>query len=311
MPGACAARSVATATLSAVSVRVRFAPSPTGPLHLGSAMTAVANYLFAHRARRGVRAARRRHRRGAQRAPLRALGAPGRRVARPALRRGAGHRRRATAPTGRASAATSTRASPRAARERRRVPLLLLGVGARACASCRGGGRAPVPLRPALRVAHDRRGGAGAPGRASRSPLRLRAPAGAIEIADAARGKVVIPDGAIDDLVLLRSDGTRDVQLRDGRGRRRDGHHARDRGRGPHREHGVAARDPARARPARAALRALRAAARRARTEALEALGAPSRSPTCAPTAIRPRRSSTTSPCSSARRPRASTRSPR
>jgi glutamyl-tRNA synthetase len=38
--------------------------------------------------------------------------------------------------------------------------------------------------------------------------LRLHAPAGPIEIADAARGKVVIPDGAIDDLVLLRSDGT-------------------------------------------------------------------------------------------------------
>ena len=47
------------------------------------------------------------------------------------------------------------------------------------------------------------RAGAGEP-----FALRLRAPVGAIEIADAARGKVVIPDGAIDDLVLLRSDGS-------------------------------------------------------------------------------------------------------
>jgi glutamyl-tRNA synthetase len=38
--------------------------------------------------------------------------------------------------------------------------------------------------------------------------VRLHADSGAIEIADAARGRVVIPDGAIDDLVLLRSDGT-------------------------------------------------------------------------------------------------------
>jgi glutamyl-tRNA synthetase len=37
--------------------------------------------------------------------------------------------------------------------------------------------------------------------------VRLDAPPGPIEIADAARGKVVIPDGVVDDLVLLRSSG--------------------------------------------------------------------------------------------------------
>jgi glutamyl-tRNA synthetase len=38
--------------------------------------------------------------------------------------------------------------------------------------------------------------------------VRLHAASGAIEIEDAARGSVVIPDGAIEDIVLLRSDGT-------------------------------------------------------------------------------------------------------
>ena len=31
------------------SVRVRFAPSPTGPLHIGGVRTALYNYLFAHK----------------------------------------------------------------------------------------------------------------------------------------------------------------------------------------------------------------------------------------------------------------------
>ena len=31
-------------------VRVRFAPSPTGPLHMGGVRTALYNYLFARRA---------------------------------------------------------------------------------------------------------------------------------------------------------------------------------------------------------------------------------------------------------------------
>ena len=30
-------------------VRVRFAPSPTGPLHIGGVRTALYNYIFAHK----------------------------------------------------------------------------------------------------------------------------------------------------------------------------------------------------------------------------------------------------------------------
>ncbi|HQG38548.1 MAG TPA: glutamate--tRNA ligase family protein, partial [Chitinophagales bacterium] len=33
-----------------MSVRVRFAPSPTGPLHIGGVRTALYNYLFARHA---------------------------------------------------------------------------------------------------------------------------------------------------------------------------------------------------------------------------------------------------------------------
>ena len=44
------------------AVRVRFAPSPTGYLHIGGARTALYNWAFARTSRRHVRAAHRRHR---------------------------------------------------------------------------------------------------------------------------------------------------------------------------------------------------------------------------------------------------------
>ena len=47
-------------------VRVRFAPSPTGYLHIGGARTALFNWLFAQASRREIRAAHRRHRYEAQ-----------------------------------------------------------------------------------------------------------------------------------------------------------------------------------------------------------------------------------------------------
>lgn len=35
--------------LFAFSVRVRYAPSPTGPMHLGAVRTALFNYMFAQK----------------------------------------------------------------------------------------------------------------------------------------------------------------------------------------------------------------------------------------------------------------------
>ncbi len=50
--------------------RVRFAPSPTGMLHVGNARTALYNWLFARHTGGDFRAAHRRHRRGAERGAL-------------------------------------------------------------------------------------------------------------------------------------------------------------------------------------------------------------------------------------------------
>ena len=107
--------------------------------------------------------------------------------------------------------------------------------------------------------------------------MRLHATAGAIEIADAARGVVVIPDGAIDDLVLLRSDGTAtynfatavdDAQMDITHVIRGEDHIANT---------GGAARDPAGARAARAALRATaRCCSTRTATSSRSARGAES-----------------------------------
>src|SRR5206468_11575515 len=47
--GAAARHDLTVTNLPRVPVRVRFAPSPTGSLHLGSALTALVNHLFARR----------------------------------------------------------------------------------------------------------------------------------------------------------------------------------------------------------------------------------------------------------------------
>ena len=89
-------------------VRVRFAPSPTGSLHVGSARTALYNFLYARHLRRHHGPAGGRHR--SQTVDHRSRRQHHQRpeVARPAGRRGPRRRGRLTAPTGRASGWTST-----------------------------------------------------------------------------------------------------------------------------------------------------------------------------------------------------------
>ena len=80
---------------SAMSMRVRFAPSPTGQLHVGNARTALFNWLLARGSGRHVHPAHRGHRRRALDARVRGRDPARPALARPRLGRGAGRRRTA------------------------------------------------------------------------------------------------------------------------------------------------------------------------------------------------------------------------
>ena len=83
------------ATSWRMSTRVRFAPSPTGYLHIGGVRTALFNWLWARQDRRHLRPSHRGHRPGAEHAGEPAGHPRLARVARPRLGRGARRRRNA------------------------------------------------------------------------------------------------------------------------------------------------------------------------------------------------------------------------
>ena len=190
-----------------MAVRVRFAPSPTGPLHLGSAMTAVANHLFARRAG-GVMVLRiddtdaERSERRFERVILQDAEWLGLRFDEgPEIggthgpyhqsERGASHTMAGDLLRER------TRAYPCFCDEERLE---------QARRSAEAAGR---PWR------YDGGCDALAPGEGERrqaagetAALRFRAPATDVVIEDAARGKVRVPAGTVGDFVLLRSTGT-------------------------------------------------------------------------------------------------------
>ena len=225
-----------------VSPRVRFAPSPTGYLHVGGARTALFNWLFARRHGGDVRPAHRGHRRRALVATrwstgildgLRWLGLDwdeGPKVGGP------------HAPYFQSRAARSL---PRDGRRPRRAAarlLLLLHAGraegeARGAPSARGGA---WTLRPHLLPADGRRHRrARARRRAARDPLPgARQARRASTISSTARSSSTTRN--IEDFVILRSDGHPTYHLSVVVRRRRDGDHACGARRRSHLEHAEA-----------------------------------------------------------------------
>jgi len=187
-------------------VRVRFAPSPTGSLHVGNVRTALYNWLFA-RGRGGAFILRiedtdiERNEVGSEGRiydDLRWLGldwdegpdrggplGPYRQSDRGALYRAAGARLVATGEAYRCFCSIEAIESER---ERQRAA----GLPPRYSGRCRG--------LPAFDS--ERRAGAGEP-----FVLRLRVPEGAIAFEDAVRGRVEFPGEQIGDPVLVRSGG--------------------------------------------------------------------------------------------------------
>ena len=185
---------------TAAAPRVRFAPSPTGSLHVGGARTALYNLLFARRDEGDVHPAHRGH--GRRALPRGALGADplGDGVARPRVRRGPVLPVAAHGPLPRGG-----RAAPRRGQG---VPRVRDARGARRRAQ-EGGGRRDAPTATPARAA------AIPPEESERRAARGRAPRRAPE--DAGRddrrrrprsaGRVEFPADALDDFVLVRSDG--------------------------------------------------------------------------------------------------------
>ena len=189
-------------------MRVRFAPSPTGQLHVGNARTALFNWLLARGHGGDVHPAHRGHRRRAIDARVGGGDPPRPALARPRLGRGARRRRRARAVPAVRAAASLPVVREGAARRR----------AARTTASARRRSSRPSARRrspPAGRRATpgtcrrlSREQAAARIAAGERPAIRFRVPEDRdVVFTDAVRGDVRFQTDVIGDPVIVRADG--------------------------------------------------------------------------------------------------------
>ncbi len=181
-------------------VRVRFAPSPTGFLHVGGARTAIYNDLL---------------RQSVGGAFVLRIEDTDRERSDPAMTR---QIQSALAWIGTAWDEGPFLQSERLARHRERGEELLAAGAAYRCfcsagaarRAARGGGEAGrrLPLPAHLPGPHRRGGRRPHRGRRAPSAVRFRMPDGHIRFTDLVRGDMDFPPDALDDFILLRSDGS-------------------------------------------------------------------------------------------------------
>ena len=222
--------------------RVRFAPSPTGYLHLGSARTGLYNYIFARQHGGHVHPAHRGHRPRA--APTR-----------PSCRSSARCGRWAWTGT-RARACPGPHGPYRQTERQRHLPRVHRDAARRAATCTRASARRRSS-RPSARRRRPRSATGCTRASAGRSPrkrsqrrqaagepftLRMHVPAGRTVFHDMLRGAVEFDNDTIGDFIVQRSRRHHHLQPRRGGRRRHHGDHARDPRRRPHQQHAQAGR---------------------------------------------------------------------